>query len=174
MLSIRDYLILLIINKSHKNHYFILNISFISILTFFYLLSPLPLLYSLFFVLSLSLSRALWLLLVVSWLCFGGSWVWFGGWGHKTRWWCGSDLVGLGGLVVLSLWLDLVGLVNGGFGDVAKQGEAIVGSVDIFGEWALGEAAVLGAAGLKVPFHNRAWFLDLSFFGIDIWVYGIL
>ena len=42
--------------------------------------------------------------------------------------------MGLGGLVILSWWLNLVGLINRGFEDVAEQGEAIVGSVGIFGE----------------------------------------
>ena len=41
--------------------------------------------------------------------------------------------MGLGGLV-LSWWLDLVGLVDEGFGDEAEHGEAVVGSVSVFGE----------------------------------------
>ena len=148
VLSTRDYLILLITNMSHKNHFFYSEHLFY--LNLNSLLSSLSSITSLFSVLcSLFLSHALWLFLVVSWLCFNDSWVWFGGWGHKARWWCGSDLVGFGGLVILSWWLNLVGLINRGFGDVAEQGEAIVGSVGIFGEW--GGKAQGGRAQGSIP-----------------------
>ena len=64
---------------------------------------------------------------------------------------------------------DLVGLVDEGLGDEAEHDEAIVGSVSVFGEWGPSEAA-----GLKVPFHNRAWFSDLRFECFSVLTFGFL